>query len=99
MTSASAGRGANVTRRKLASCQMQRLKHRTAKWLCGRCARSRRTTDQPIAKVTMAASRALSDWLTIYMYFLSQTLFRYRLLDLNELLGKMVVLSTFVLIL
>jgi two-component system sensor histidine kinase HydH len=34
-----------------------------------------------------------------YMYFLSQTLFRYRLLDLNELLGKMVVLSTFVLIL
>jgi signal transduction histidine kinase len=35
----------------------------------------------------------------VYMYFLSQTLFRYRLLDLNELLGKMVVLSTFVLIL
>ena len=35
----------------------------------------------------------------VYMYFLSQTLFRYRLLDLNELLGKMVVLSTFALIL
>ncbi len=43
---------------------------------------------------------ALGNILTIvYMYFLSQTLFRYRLLDLNELLGKMVVLSTFVLIL
>src|SRR5205085_9560136 len=36
---------------------------------------------------------------TIYMYFLSQTLFRYRLLDINELLGRMVVLSAFVLIL
>jgi signal transduction histidine kinase len=35
----------------------------------------------------------------LYMYFLSQTLFRYRLLDLNELLGKMVVLSTLVLLL
>ena len=46
------------------------------------------------------ASPALGNILTIvYMYFLSQTLFRYRLLDLNELLGKMVVLSTFVLIL
>lgn len=34
----------------------------------------------------------------IYMYFISQTLFRYRLLDVNEVLGKMVVLSTLVLI-
>ncbi len=43
---------------------------------------------------------AIGNVLTIiYMYFLSQALFRYRLLDLNELLGKMVVLSTFVLIL
>jgi signal transduction histidine kinase len=42
---------------------------------------------------------ALGNVLTvIYMYFLSQTLFRYRLLDLNELLGKMVVLATMVLI-
>ncbi len=30
---------------------------------------------------------------TIYLYFLSQTLVRYRLLDLNELLGRMVVLA------
>jgi two-component system, NtrC family, sensor histidine kinase HydH len=35
----------------------------------------------------------------LYLYFLSQTLFRYRLLDLNELLGKMVVLGSLVLIL
>jgi len=35
----------------------------------------------------------------IYMYFISQTLFRSRLLDLNELLGKMVVLSALMLIL
>jgi signal transduction histidine kinase len=35
----------------------------------------------------------------IYMYFLSQTLLRYRLLDLNELLGRMVVLTTLVIIL
>jgi signal transduction histidine kinase len=34
----------------------------------------------------------------VYMYFLAQTLFRYRLLDLNELLGKMVVLATMVVI-
>jgi two-component system, NtrC family, sensor histidine kinase HydH len=31
--------------------------------------------------------------ITIYLYFLSQTLVRYRLLDLNELLGRMVVLA------
>jgi signal transduction histidine kinase len=34
-----------------------------------------------------------------YMYFLSQALFRYRLLDLNELLGRMAVLAAFVLLL
>ncbi len=35
----------------------------------------------------------------VYLYFISQTLFRYRLLDLTELLGRMVVIATFVLIL
>ena len=35
----------------------------------------------------------------LYLYFLSQTLFRYRLLDLHELIGKMVVLGSLVLIL
>ena len=35
----------------------------------------------------------------IYMYFISQTLLRYRLLDLNELLGRMAVLATLVMIL
>ena len=35
----------------------------------------------------------------LYLYFLSQTLFRYRLLDLNELLGKMAVLGTLVVLL
>ncbi len=35
----------------------------------------------------------------IYMYFISQTLFHYRLLDIKELLGKMVTLSVLVLIL
>jgi len=35
----------------------------------------------------------------IYLYFLSQTLFRYRLIDLNELLGKMAVLGTLVILL
>jgi len=32
----------------------------------------------------------------LYLYFLSQTLFRYRLLDLNELVGKMFVLASLV---
>jgi signal transduction histidine kinase len=36
--------------------------------------------------------------ITVYLFFLSQTLVRYRLLDLNELLGRMVVLATLVLI-
>ncbi|HEY5949000.1 MAG TPA: histidine kinase dimerization/phospho-acceptor domain-containing protein, partial [Kofleriaceae bacterium] len=35
----------------------------------------------------------------VYMYFISQTLFRYRLLDLNELVGKMAVLGTLVVLL
>jgi two-component system sensor histidine kinase HydH len=35
----------------------------------------------------------------IYMYFISQTLFHYRLLDIKELLGKMVTLSALVLLL
>ncbi len=43
---------------------------------------------------------ALGSVLTIvYLYFLQQTLFMDRLLDINELLGKVVVLSTFVLLL
>lgn len=42
----------------------------------------------------------LGNVLTIlYLYFLSQTLFRYRLLDLHELVGKMVVLGTLVVLL
>ncbi|MFM2153879.1 MAG: hypothetical protein RL199_2314, partial [Pseudomonadota bacterium] len=36
---------------------------------------------------------------TAYLYFLSQTLLRHRLLDLNELLGKFVVLSLLALLL
>ncbi len=35
----------------------------------------------------------------LYLYFLSQTLFRYRLLDLNELVGRMFVLGSLVCIL
>src|SRR3990172_1317400 len=35
----------------------------------------------------------------LYLYFLSQTLFRYRLLDLHELVGKMLVLGSLVAIL
>ena len=42
----------------------------------------------------------LGNVLTIlYLYFLSQTLFRFRLLDLHELVGKMVVLGTLVVLL
>jgi two-component system, NtrC family, sensor histidine kinase HydH len=40
-----------------------------------------------------------SVFIIIYLYFLSQNLVRYRLLDLNELLGRMVVLGTLVFIL
>jgi two-component system, NtrC family, sensor histidine kinase HydH len=35
----------------------------------------------------------------LYLYFLSQTLFRFRLLDVHELVGKMVVLGTLVVLL
>ncbi|MBI4509298.1 MAG: GAF domain-containing protein [Deltaproteobacteria bacterium] len=35
----------------------------------------------------------------LYLYFLSQALFRYRLLDLHELMGKMLVLGSLVVIL
>jgi len=35
----------------------------------------------------------------LYLYFLSQTLFRNRLIDLNELIGKMAVLGTLVVLL
>ncbi len=35
----------------------------------------------------------------LYLYFLSQTLFRNRLIDINELLGKMAVLGTLVILL
>ncbi len=53
-----------------------------------------------LATVT-ASALALVPWMpslgniliTIYLFFLSQTLVRYRLLDLNELLGRMVVLA------
>jgi two-component system sensor histidine kinase HydH len=40
-----------------------------------------------------------SAFVIVYLYFLSQNLVRYRLLDLNELLGRMVVLGTLVFIL
>ncbi len=46
------------------------------------------------------AGPTIGNVLTIlYLYFLSQTLFRYRLLDLNELVGKMIVLGTLVMLL
>ncbi|HEU5058010.1 MAG TPA: ATP-binding protein [Kofleriaceae bacterium] len=35
----------------------------------------------------------------LYLYFLSQTLFRFRLLDVHELVGKMMVLATLVVLL
>jgi signal transduction histidine kinase len=35
----------------------------------------------------------------LYLYFLSQTLFRHRLIDVNELIGKMAVLGTLVVLL
>jgi len=46
------------------------------------------------------AGPTIGNVLTIlYLYFLSQTLFRYRLLDINELVGKMIVLGTLVVLL
>jgi signal transduction histidine kinase len=53
-----------------------------------------------VVPVAGPALNAFGNIITIiYMYFISQTLFRYRLLDVNEVLGKMVVLSTLLLIL
>ena len=59
-----------------------------------------------VTTVTASLLEALPLGLTIgnvlvivYLYFLSQNLIRYRLLDLNELLGRMVVLGTLVFIL
>jgi signal transduction histidine kinase len=59
-----------------------------------------------IATVTSALLEALPHgpsfgnvFIIVYMYFLSQNLVRYRLLDLNELLGRMLVLGTLVFIL
>ena len=49
---------------------------------------------------TIPNALALGNLLVIvYLYFLSQNLIRYRLLDLNELLGRMLVLGTLVFIL
>ncbi|HEY2900595.1 MAG TPA: ATP-binding protein [Polyangia bacterium] len=59
-----------------------------------------------VATVTSAVLEAIPHgpsfgnvFIIIYLYFLSQNLVRYRLLDLNELLGRMVVLGTLVFIL
>src|SRR5882757_7643035 len=59
-----------------------------------------------VATVTSALLEALprgplfgNIFIIVYLYFLSQNLIRYRLLDLNELLGRMVVLGTLVFIL
>ena len=59
-----------------------------------------------IATVTSALLEAVphgpnfgNAFIIVYMYFLSQNLVRYRLLDLNELLGRMLVLGTLVFIL
>lgn len=50
----------------------------------------------PLGRGQPALGTALT---VVYLYFLQQTLFLDRLLDINELLGKVVVLSAFVLIL
>jgi signal transduction histidine kinase len=59
-----------------------------------------------VATVTSALLEAIprgpnfgNIFIIVYLYFLSQNLVRYRLLDLNELLGRMVVLGTLVFIL
>src|SRR4051812_27621134 len=59
-----------------------------------------------IATVTSALLEAVphgpnfgNAFIIVYLYFLSQNLVRYRLLDLNELLGRMLVLGTLVFIL
>lgn len=48
----------------------------------------------------VAAWPAVGNVLSIlYLYFISQTLFRYRLIDVNELVGKMAVLGSLVVLL
>src|SRR5882757_7854958 len=56
-----------------------------------------------VATITSAVLEAIPHgpsfgnvFIIVYLYFLSQNLVRYRLLDLNELLGRMVVLGTLV---
>ena len=56
------------------------------------------TVTAALLDVIPGASSFGNIFITIYLYFLSQTLARYRLLDLNELLGRMVVLATLVVI-
>ena len=51
---------------------------------------------QPFGRGSPALGTVLT---VVYLYFLQQTLFVDRLLDINELLGKVVVLSAFVLLL
>lgn len=56
------------------------------------------TVSAALLDVIISAPSFGNIFITIYLYFLSQTLVRYRLLDLNELLGRMVVLATLVMI-
>jgi signal transduction histidine kinase len=57
------------------------------------------TVTSMVLEVVPHAPSLGSAFIIIYLYFLSQNLVRYRLLDLNELLGRMVVLGTLVFIL
>lgn len=57
------------------------------------------TVTSMLAEVVPSAPSLGSAFIIVYLYFLSQNLVRYRLLDLNELLGRMVVLGTLVFIL
>ncbi|HVU50888.1 MAG TPA: ATP-binding protein [Polyangia bacterium] len=57
------------------------------------------TVTAMLVEVVPSAPSFGSAAIIIYLYFLSQNLVRYRLLDLNELLGRMVVLGTLVFIL
>jgi signal transduction histidine kinase len=57
-------------------------------------------TGSDLILASQGSSLAISNVLTtLFLYFLSQALLRYRLLDLNEVLGRMVVLTILVLIL
>jgi two-component system sensor histidine kinase HydH len=57
------------------------------------------TVTSMLLEVVPRAPSLGSAFIIVYLYFLSQNLVRYRLLDLNELLGRMVVLGTLVFIL